>query len=306
MAKDYYDILGVDRNATVEQIKKAYKNLAKRYHPDRNPDDKQAEEKFKEISEAYAVLSDKEKRAQYDRFGHAKFRQAYSQEDIFSGVNPDDIFREFGFGGDILSQMFGFRTAGGPRVRFEQGGFGFEPFGAGRGPMAGRDYETSLTVSFDEAMKGAERALTLNTESGPRHVTVRIPRGISTGKKLRLKGEGGPGPGGGPPGDLYIKATVAEDPVFKRDGDDLVVEAPVAYSTLILGGTASVPTLEGEKTIRIPPASDPSKRIRIKGAGAPKLKGGRGDLYVKLKVTVPPEPTEKQKSLASELLKTGL
>lgn len=306
MVKDYYEILGVDRSATVEQIKKAYKNLAKRYHPDRNPDDKEAEEKFKEISEAYAVLSDKEKRAQYDRFGHAKFRQAYSREDIFSGVNMEDIFREFGLGGDIFNQIFGFRTAGGPRVRFERGGFGFEPFGAGRGPARGQDYETSLTISFMEAMKGSERALTLNTESGLRRVTVKIPPGIKTGKKLRLKGEGGLGPGGGARGDLYIKVTVAEDPVFKRDGDDLVVEAKVAYSTLILGGTVSVPTLEGERAIRIPPASDPSKRIRIKGAGAPKLKGGRGDLYVKLRVMVPPAPTEKQKDLASELLKTGL
>ena len=124
MAKDYYELLGVDRNASVEDIKKAYRSLAKKYHPDRNPDDKEAEAKFKEISEAYAVLSDKDKRAQYDRFGHAKFRQTFSQEDIFGGVNMEDMFREFGFGGDIFSHIFGFGGAPrGSRVHYETGGF---------------------------------------------------------------------------------------------------------------------------------------------------------------------------------------
>lgn len=309
MAKDYYDLLGVSKDASLDEIKKAYRRLAKKYHPDRNPGDSEAEKMFKDISEAYAVLSNKEKRAQYNRFGDAKFHQTFSREDIFSGVNLDDIFSEFGFGGDVFSQIFGFGRPG-SHIRFETRGgpgFGFEGFGGAAGPMKGQDYEAHVTIPFREAINGGERVLTLRTESGEKRLTVRIPAGVDTGQKLRLRGKGGPGASGGPPGDVYIVVTVAEDPVFKRDGADLIVEARVPYSTLILGGTITVPTLEGDKSVRVAPGADPGRRIRIKGAGAPKVKGGgKGDLYVKLKVAVPQTPSDEQKHLAEELIKAGL
>ncbi|VAX21757.1 Chaperone protein DnaJ [hydrothermal vent metagenome] len=306
MAQDYYKTLGVTKSSTEAEIKKAYRKLAKKYHPDRNQDNKKAEEKFKEVSEAYAVLSDKTKRAKYDQIGHDTFHQNYSQEDIFKGANFEDVFKEFGIGGDILSQIFGGGMRGGrSRARYQS--YGGPGMGGAPGPMKGQDYETSVTIPFMDAMKGGERELRLSVDGGVKALTVKIPPGIATGKKLRLRGKGGSGAMGGPAGDIYINIKVAEDRVFKRDGSDITVEIPVPYSTLILGGSAKAPTLNGERTIKIAPGFDPSKKIRIKGAGAPKLKGGvNGDLYVKLHVSAPKSPTKEQKDLAKKLAKTGL
>lgn len=311
MAKDYYEILGVPRDATADQLKKTYRKLAKQWHPDRNPGDKGvAETKFKEISEAYAVLSDKDKRAKYDRFGHDKFHQTYSNEDIFSGANFQDILRDMGLGGDVFSTFFGGGRGG--RVRFETSGagmggdFDFSRFGAAGQVMNGQDYETEVTISFREAITGCERSLNLQTEQGVSHVTVKIPEGVESGKKLRVKGKGGKAGRGGQPGDVYILVHVADDPVFKREGFDIHVEAQVMYSTLILGGSLPAPTLSGERLIKIHPGSNPSRLIRMKGAGAPKPKGGHGDLFIKLKVITPENPTEDQKKLARELAKAGL
>jgi curved DNA-binding protein len=311
MAKDYYELLGVPRDATADQLKKAYRKLAKQWHPDRNPGDKgSAETKFKEISEAYAVLSDKDKRAKYDRFGHDKFHQTYSNEDIFSGANFQDILRDMGIGGDIFSNLFGGGRGG--RMRFETSGggmggdFDFGRFGGGGQAVNGQDYETEVAISFHESIAGCERPLNLQTGQGPLHVTVKIPEGVESGKKLRVKGKGGKSGRGGQPGDLYITVLVADDPVFKREGFDIHVEAPVRYSTLILGGSLPAPTLSGERLIKIHPGSDPSKLIRMKGAGVPKPKGGHGDLFIKLKVHAPDSPTEEQKKLARELAEEGL
>lgn len=309
MPEDYYDLLGIGKDASDSEIKKAYRKLAKKYHPDKNPDDKQAETMFKKISEAYAVLSDDKKRAQYDRFGHDKFRQKFSNEDIFGG-SAKDIFREFGFGDDLFSQVFRGGGRGG-RVRFETsgmgGGFGFNDIFGQSSPVRGQDMTTGMTVSFREAIDGGERNISVQTAGGIKTLTVKIPPGIETGKKLRIKGAGAPGTQGGPPGDVYIKITVADDPVFKREGADLFVEAPVHYSTLILGGSITVPTLNGERNLKISQGADPNKKMRIKGAGAPKLRGhGKGDLYVTLKISVPSRITKNQKELASKLAKAGL
>jgi curved DNA-binding protein len=311
MAKDYYETLGVPRDASGEQLKKAYRKLAKQWHPDRNLNNKDASEtKFKEISEAYAVLSDKDKRAKYDRFGHDKFHQTYSNEDIFSGANFQDILRDMGLGGDVFSTLFGGGRGG--RVRFETSGggmggdFDFSRFGGTGQAMNGQDYETDVTISFREAVTGCERSLSLQAGTGVNHVTVKIPAGVESGKKLRVKGKGGKAGKGGQPGDVFIIVHVAEDPVFKRDGADLHVEAQVKYSTLILGGSLPTPTLSGERLIKIHPGSDPSKLIRMKGAGAPKPKGGHGDLFIKMKVVTPESPTEDQKRLARELAEEGL
>jgi curved DNA-binding protein len=309
MAKDYYEILGVQRDATADQLKKAYRKLAKQWHPDRNLNNKDASEtKFKEISEAYAVLSDKDKRAKYDRFGHDKFHQAYSNEDIFSGANFQDILRDMGIGGDVFSALFGGGRGGRARFETSGGGMGGDfDFGRGGGQaMNGQDYETEVAISFREAITGCERSLKLQTGHGMSHVTVKIPDGVESGKKLRVKGKGGKAGRGGQPGDIYITVHVAEDPVFKREGFDLHVEAQVRYSTLILGGSLPAPTLSGERLIKIHPGSDPSKLIRMKGAGVPKPKGGHGDLFIKLKLIMPDSPTEDQKRLARELAKEGL
>lgn len=317
MAKDYYEMLGVSRSATEDQIKKAYRKLAKQYHPDKNPGNKDAEAKFKEISEAYAVLNDKDKRTRYDRYGYDRFHQTYSQEDIFNGVNMNEMFGNFGFREEIFNTIFG-KGRGGSRVRVETfggdesgggfEGFGFDNFGQRGASGKGQDVETSLTISFREAMSGCEKTFTLRSgSSGPTPLTVKIPAGIVSDKKLRLSGKGLPGAYGRPPGDVYITIIVAEDPVFKREGDDLLVDAFVPYSTLILGGTAAVRTLEGERRIKIHPGADPSKRIRIKGSGAPHLKGGgRGDLYVQIKVLPPLRPTEEQKRIAQQMAAAGL
>jgi len=309
MHEDYYDLLKIDKNASDSEIKKAYRKLAKKYHPDKNPDDKQAETMFKKISEAYAVLSDSKKRAQYDQFGHDKFRQKFTYDDIFGG-GARDVFREFGFGDDIFSQIF---RGGGKRgrVRFETsgmgGGAGFGDIFGQSGPARGQDMSTGMTVSFREAIDGGERNISIQAAAGAKTLSVKIPPGIETGKKLRIKGAGAPGVNGGPPGDVYIEIKVADDPVFKRVGADLFVDAQVSYSALILGGSITVPTLHGERDLKIGQGADPGKKMRIKGAGAPKLRGhGKGDLYVTLKINIPSKMTKKQKELASKLAEAGL
>ncbi len=309
MSKDYYHLLNVKRDASPGEIKKAYRKLAMKYHPDRNPDDKKAEDKFKEISEAYAVLSDKDKRVQYDQFGPDRFSQTFSKEDIFGGANFEDVFKEFGFGGDMFSHIFSGGRRGGGHINFGgQSGYSFSGQRGGRpGPVKGHDYETNLTIPFQDAMKGSERTISLRTESGSHTLNVKIPPGIESGKKLRLKGKGGEGAHGGPAGDVYIAIKVAPDPTFKREGADLYVEAKVPYSTMILGGTVPVKTLDGERMIKIAKGSESSKMIRIKGAGAKRLKGhGKGDLYVKLIVSVPKRLTKDQKELAEKLAEAGL
>jgi curved DNA-binding protein len=301
-SKDYYSILGIKKDTSYGAIKKAYRKLALKYHPDKNPGDKKAEEKFKEISEAYAVLSDKDKRKKYDMFGSEKFHQQYSQEDIFRGFDIGDLFKDFGFGtNDVFSTIFG----GQPR-----GGFG-DPYGmGGRGrPQKGADVNANLRISFHDAAFGGERKVSLRKPDGAiLEVTVKIPPGIDTGKKLRLPGKGSPGPGGRSPGDLYLNISVEGHPIFKREGDDLVLEKDVRFTEAALGAIMECPTLEGEKKkIKIPPGTKSGTKIRLKGYGIKHLKGGgRGNLYIRINVAVPAILTEKQKALVEELSKEGI
>ncbi len=312
MAGNYYDILGVDRNAGDKEIKKAYRDLAKIHHPDKNQDNKDSEKKFKEISEAYAVLSDKKKRASYDRFGHEQFRSSHSSEDIFSGFDFEDTIKDLGLGNDIFSSFFGRGGGGGGRrVRFDFGGQGGNPFGGGFGGgqavSRGADLQTELSISFIESVKGGERKLTLRTGIGSKSVNVKIPPGVITGKKLRLRGEGGAGSNGAPSGDLYVLVKVEPHRLFTRSGDNIRVNAPVPYSTIILGGSVDVETLDGTRSVMVAPGTDPGKTIRIKSAGVPALKDGvRGDLYVTLQITAPTNPTAEQKRVAEQLRESGL
>ena len=242
MAEDYYKVLGVAREATDEEIKKAYRKLAMKYHPDHAKGDKAAEERFKKISEAYAVLSDKEKRREYDTFGSEGFQQRFSQEDIFRGFNINDILREFGFGG---GESFGGTQAGGGRRTYGAG----SPFGSRSRPqqIKGDDLIYELPLTLRESASGTTKELTMQQPGGPERVTVKIPKGMTTGKKLRLAGKGNPGPFGGPRGDLYIQVVLIEDPVFSIEDQDLTTHREIKLTEALLGTTISVPTLDDKQ-----------------------------------------------------------
>jgi curved DNA-binding protein len=317
---DYYKLLGVSKNATETEVKKAYRKLALQHHPDRNPGDKGAEEKFKKINEAYAVLSDKEKRAQYDRFGSAGFHQRFSQEDIFRGFDVGDLFKDAGFGSeDIFSRLFGGGGRRGPGYgpgfggRARSGQVNIEDlFGGGRGfgqeayAPQGRDLAMDITVDFMEAVNGCEKKIAYITDGKKNEVTVKIPRGISTGQKLRLSGKGERGTSQ-IPGDLYVTIQVNEHPLFKREGNDIIVEHEIKLSEAILGTTIEVPTLNGTKKIKVPPGIQSQTKMRLKGCGIHQFKGAeQGDEYVKIIVLIPKHLTPRQKKLIEDLSEEGL
>jgi curved DNA-binding protein len=300
--RDYYQILGVNKNAGDEEMKKAYRKLAMKYHPDRNPNKKEAEERFKEINEAYAVLSDKEKRKQYDTFGKEGFHQRFTQEDIFRGFDFDEI----------LSGLFG----GKARREFRYGGRGGVDFGdlfgggtyreSGRMPQRGKDVAYELTLSLEEVASGGEKRISYRKNGKVEEVSVKIPRGIPSGKKLRLAGKGMEGRNGGPTGDLYLQISIREHPVFTREADDLVVEKEIAFSEAVLGTTIEVPTLEGVKKVKVPPGTQTHTRLRLKGLGLPHFQGeGKGDEFVKVIVKVPKRVSEKSRKLVEELAREG-
>ena len=325
MAKrDYYEVLGVKKTATEEEIKKAYRKLAMKHHPDRNPGNKQAEERFKEINEAYAVLSDKAKRQQYDQFGPSGFSQRFSQEDIFRGFDISDLFKDLGFStNDVFGRIFG-GGGRGAKVRYgnlddlfgQRGGPAYDygdMFSGGAsqtdGPMAekGGDIHSELNLTFLEAALGGEKKVKFSKRGRMEEITVKIPPGIESGKKLRLAGKGMDGAGGRPPGDLYLKVNIAEHPLFKREGSDITVDKEIKISEALLGTTIEVPTLDGSKLIKVPPGTQSQSRIRLKGFGLPRLQGGgKGDEYVRILIKYPKSLSEKQKKLAEELKKEGL
>lgn len=309
MAEDYYKVLGVPKDAPAEAIKKAYRKLAVKYHPDKNPGNKEAGEKFKKISEAYAVLSNQEKRKQYDNFGSDNFSQHYSQEDIFRDFDLNKILRDFGFGSG------GLRGGAKRRTYTTQGGMDpfADLFGEGRQqsrnvPQQGHDLQYNLSITLEESFFGAEKKLTLQKEDTVDEVNIKIPPGINTGKKLRLTGKGGQGINGGPPGDLYLNISVLPHQIYARDGNDVYIDKSITYTQAVLGTTIEVPILEGTtKRIKIPAGTQNNTKIRMKGYGVPDFKGGaKGDQYVKILVEIPRKLTEKQTQLIKKLSEEGL
>ena len=275
MAEDFYQVLGVSKNSSDADIKKAYRKLSRENHPDRKPNDKAAAEKFKQVQEAYSVLSDSEKRQKYDRFGHAAFQGGGR-----GGGSP------FGGGG---------------------GGFDFgDLFGGGgrRAPRArkGQDVETTIDVPFNTAAEGGSYSLTVNTAGKPEQITARIPAGVDSGSTIRLTGQGHPGMGGGPNGDLMVKIRVAPHPYFRRDGSNLLVDVPISLTEAALGAKVDVPTLsEGLVTVTVPPGSASGTRLRLRGKGIINRKTNEpGDLYAILQIVVPKELDDRSRELLEE------
>lgn len=310
--KDYYEILGVDRNADEAAIKKAYRKLAKKYHPDTNKGDAQAEEKFKEATEAYAVLSDTEKRKQYDRFGHENPDGSY-REYHFKEGEFEDILRNI-FGGGFADSGFGSNFGQG---HFDQGSFGGNNFsggsfyrsygqgGFGRREFRqdGADLHAEIDVGFDEAVSGCEKVIRLTDVDGEqKSLKVSIPAGIDTGKSIRLRGKGMPGSGGGQPGDLLLKVRVGQKPGFERKGNDVYTSARIPFTMAVFGGEAVVQTLYGNVLCKVKPGTQSGTKIRLRGKGIVSLKNPevRGDQYVTIQIDVPKHLNEEAKKKLKE------
>jgi curved DNA-binding protein len=309
--RDYYQILGVDRDADEKEIKRAFRRLARKYHPDVNPGDGEAEERFKQINEAYEVLSDPEKRRKYDQFGaawkdwerrggqpgdfdwsqwatsapggervHFRYGTAEDLQDLFGGGSPFS---------DFFSQLFG--------------GMGSAQRGGGRQvrtpPRRGQDLEQEVEITLDEAYHGATRLL----QKDGRRLQVKIPPGSSTGTRIRMSGEGVPGAAGGESGDLYLRVRVLPDPRFEREGDDLRTEVPVDLYTAVLGGKVEVDTPSGPVVLTIPPGTQNGQSFRLRGKGMPCLrrKGEYGDLYAQVRVKLPTQLSERERDLFRQL-----
>ncbi|MBI1877359.1 MAG: DnaJ domain-containing protein [Chloroflexi bacterium] len=295
--KDYYKILGVDKSASTDDIKKAYRKLARKYHPDVNPNDKVAEERFKEINEANEVLTDSDKRAKYDRLGSSW--QAYQQAGGRGGFDWSDWVSAGGRGGPVdLNDILRGAGRSGSFSDFFEAIFG--NMGQARSaPRQGQDYNQKVEITLEEARNGASRILRI----GGRRIEVKIPKGAKTGTKVRVRGEGAEGVGGGSKGDLYLEIEVTPHPTFERVGDDLYTELPVDLYTAILGGEATVPTFKGKIKLRIPPETQSGRKFRLKGQGLPHLKQAdeRGDLYAKVVIQLPQNLTPEEIALFEEL-----
>lgn len=311
---DYYKVLGLDRNATQADIRKAYRKLAKQYHPDINKDNPQAQERFQEINEANEVLSDPEKRKKYDEYGehwaHAdeyeaqrrQYEQQYGKQDSY-GDFMGSGFGGFNFGG------FGDFT----RSEGNTGGFSdfFEQlFGGGgrhrthRQPLRGNDYEAELHLTLRDIIETHKQIISIGNKS----IRVTIPAGVSNGQRLKLREHGGEAPQGGARGDLYITFRIATDPTFTRQGDDLSTSITIPLTTALLGGYAIVPTLTGEVRVKVNAGTQAGSKVRLKGKGMPRYKkdNERGDLIVIFQISIPTTLTEEQRQLCLKLQQTGI
>jgi curved DNA-binding protein len=309
--KDYYRLLGVSKNASPEEIKKAFRKMALKYHPDKNEGDKTAEERFKEVNEAYAVLSDPEKRRQYDTFGSTEFHRRFTQEDIFRNFDFTNIFQDLGGSGffsggrggtevsfdEILGQAFG-SMGGGPGGRAFKRSFQYSQ------PI-GQDVVLELGLSPNEILQGSHKLISIQTGGNPERISVHIPKGISPGKKIRVAGKGGQGPGGR--GDLYLLISLRLDPGFRLNGSDVEVDKVVKFTDACLGTEVEVPTVEGGTVrLKIPAGARCGQKLRLRGKGLPTASGARGDEYVRVMIEVPARLTSKQKDLVLKLKKEGL
>jgi curved DNA-binding protein len=307
--KDYYKTLGVPKTATAEEIKKAFRKLARQHHPDVNKKP-EAERRFKEINEANEVLSDPEKRKRYDQVGPDFARYAGNGgaqrpggfEWVYTGQPGAG-----GFGGDAAFSDF-FRTlfgneGGTPGTFSTEDLFGRASGRRGRTrAIPGQDIEYELEITLPEAYKGLEQQIEIKDPSGKaRRLTVKIPPGVRDGQRIRLAGQGGPGSNGAPAGDLYLRVHVKPHPLYQRDADDLRMELPVALHEALLGAEVTVPTLKGRVSLRIPPETQNGRTIRLAGQGMPRAGGGYGDLYVTVKVVLPTKLTDEERTLVGEM-----
>jgi curved DNA-binding protein len=303
--KDYYKILGVDKKAGQKEIKKAYRRLAREHHPDVNPGDKAAEERFKEINEAYEVLGDAAKRQKYDELG-ASWQQwqrtgrdprGFDWSQWFSGGQPGGgrVHVEYRDLGDLFGEGGGFSDF----FRSIFGGAGGSTYSQRPRSRRGQSLEYPVEVTLEEAFSGTKRVLQMDS----RRIEVVIPPGVDSGSRVRMSGQGEPGLGGGQAGDLYLRISVLPHRNLRREGDDLSYEVPVSLYTAILGGEVPVPTLKGEVMLKIPPETQSGRRFRLKGLGMPRLKNPKatGDLYAEVKVVLPSKLSSKEKELFAEL-----
>jgi DnaJ-class molecular chaperone len=320
--RDYYEVLGVARDATADAIKKAYRNLARKLHPDVNPDDRSAEAKFKEVQQAYDVLGDTEKRALYDQYGMAGFSGAgpfgphgprggpgggggpQGGSVHFEDIDFGEFFRAAGpsaggaeGGGNLFEDLLG-------RLRGGGAGGGGGPSGgrasrSSRSARPGHNVEADLTIPFLTAVQGGTTTITVTREGDhPEVLDVKVPPGTETGRRLRLRGQGSPSSPGGPRGDLLIRVNVDPHPMFRREGRDLLVEVPVTLGEAVLGAKIDVPTLQGTRSLTIPPGTSSGQKLRLRGQGVP-AHGDHpdGDLYVLPRIVVPRHPDEESRQL---------
>lgn len=297
---DYYKILGIDKKSSADQIKKAYRKLARKYHPDVNPGDKQAEKKFKEINEANEVLSHPQNREKYDKYGenwkhgeeYEKAQQQQRQYQSQQGGSYSDFGgADFGEGADF-SDFFQSMFGGG-------GGFGQSSRGSASGKFKGQDVSAELNLHLRDAAKTHQQTFDINGKK----VRITIPAGVADGQKIKLKGHGNPGVNGGPNGDLFITFNIKDDAHFKRNGDDLTSDVEIDFYTAILGGEVPIKTLDGSVHLKVKPETANGTKVRLKGKGFPiyKKEGEFGDLFVTYKIKIPTNLTAKEKELFQQL-----